>query len=125
MTIPIIFVIAGTLLVVALNNLRPLTLSRTTIHGRLETGLTFLICAVFVVAVFFFIYFLIFGMISWFPADSIGLAWLLLTILLLLSGIAGVLLLKDKRRGNLSMVCLLLGYLSLFLYVIGHTIEPL
>ncbi len=125
MELPIFFVIAGFALIIALNNLRPFVLSRLTISWRVETWLTFLISAMFVVSLFFIIFFLIFGMISWFSVDSSGIVWLLLTIVLLISGILGVLFLKDKRRGNLSMICVLLGYLSLFFYVMGHFIEPL
>ncbi len=122
MTIPIVLVGICVIAVIALNNLRPLTLQKLPISSRAETWLTLLICIVFMVSIFFLFYFLVFGLISWIPAGTADIAWLSVTVLLLIFGILGVLLLRDKRKGNLSMVCFLAGYLSLFFLIMGNYI---
>jgi hypothetical protein len=111
--------------VIGLNNLRPLTLKKWTISPSIETGMTLLICIVFVGFVFFLLYFLIFGLISWIPAKTAEKIWLIATILMLLSGMIGVLLLREKRKGNLSMICFLTGYLSLFFFIMGNYISEI
>ena len=123
MTIPLVLIIVCGLIVIALNNLRPLTLKKCTISSSIETVLTLLICVFFVGFVFFLLYFLMFGLISWIPAKTAEKIWLIVTILTLLSGMTGVLLLREKRKGNLSMICFLTGYLSLFFYIIGNYIS--
>ncbi|MHC1772149.1 MAG: hypothetical protein AB9907_10495 [Flexilinea sp.] len=123
MTIPILLVGICVVSVIALNNLRPFTLKKLMISSRLETWLTLLICIVLVASIFLLISFLIFGLISWIPAGTAESIWLSATVLMLFFGILGVLLLREKPKGNLSMVCFLLGYLSLFFLVMGNFIE--
>ncbi|GAP40375.1 hypothetical protein [Flexilinea flocculi] len=123
MTIPLFLILVCALIVIGLNNLRPLTLKKWTISPSIETGMTLLICIVFVGFVFFLLYFLIFGLISWIPAKTAEKIWLIATILMLLSGMIGVLLLREKRKGNLSMICFLTGYLSLFFFIMGNYIS--
>ncbi len=123
MTIPLFLILVCALIVIGLNNLRPLTLKIWTISPSIETGMTLLICIVFVGFVFFLLYFLIFGLISWIPAKTAEKIWLIATILMLLSGMIGVLLLREKRKGNLSMICFLTGYLSLFFFIMGNYIS--
>jgi hypothetical protein len=123
LTIPLFLILVCALIVIGLNNLRPLTLKKWTISPSIETGMTLLICIVFVGFVFFLLYFLIFGLISWIPAKTAEKIWLIATILMLLSGMIGVLLLREKRKGNLSMICFLTGYLSLFFFIMGNYIS--
>jgi len=123
MTIPILLIIVCGIIVIALNNLRPLTLKKWTISPSLESWLTLWISIIFVGFIFFLLYFLIFGLISWIPAKSAERIWLTTSFFMIISGMAGVLLLREKRKGNLSMICFLAGYLSLFVFIIGNYIS--
>lgn len=115
----VIFEIGAVILV---NNLRPFTLKRFVLSDDATKMLAFLVTAVLITSATFLFGFLVLGLIRYFPLNVAEGLWWLMTGLLLVVGTAGGLLLRNARQGNVAMICLILGLLSLFFLWLGRFI---
>ena len=119
--IPILFMIAaGIGGIILLRKLRPHTLEKVTLSPGADKALTLGLTIVFMLSIFFILYFLVLGMISWYSVKTMTLLWAGSSALLIGFGAAGTLLLPSERKARLALISTVLGILSLILFVGGH-----
>lgn len=119
--IPILIMIAaGIGGIILLRKLRPHALEKVTLSPGAEKALTLGLTIVFMVSLFFILYFLVLGMISWFSMKTMTFLWAGSSALLIGFGAAGTLLLPSERKARLALISTVLGILSLILFLSGH-----
>ena len=118
----LIMIAAGIGGIILLRRLRPQTLEKVTLSPGAEKALTLGLTIVFMVSIFFILYFLVLGMISWFSVKTMTLIWAGSSALLIGFGAAGTLLLPGERKARTALISTILGILSLILFVVGHYI---
>ena len=118
----VVLILIGGVLVIAVDQVRPAALRRVPLGSASERALTYIVITALLTLTLFLFLFLGVGLIQYFPAAFGEAIWLIVTALLIGIGAAGELLLKDRRPTTVSLVCLILGLVSLFLWTIGRLI---
>ncbi len=122
MGLVILILLIEAVALLTLRQLRPGTLKRFPIREENERALAFILAVVLFTSLTFLFVFLGLGFISYFPLAAAEWLWMIVTAILILTGTAGVLLLRGRRQSAVATSCLAIGMASLLFWTIGRFI---